>query len=83
MINTDILPVEPEVKKRLQDFSSQYKRFANLHLEVVEATDSYATIQASQKGHKTRLSNEEITDRVKDLFKGEMPENYDIRLLVR
>lgn len=49
MKNLDLLPLSPEVKKRLDEFARQYARMAHIVIEIVSFSESRLIVRAEQK----------------------------------
>lgn len=82
MKNIELLPVNTAAKERLREFSQQYKRFAKLHIEVLNVDNNAIAVRAYQtEAVKGRyLTASEIVERVKKMFDGEIPEEYKVHV---
>ena len=49
MKNLDLLPLSPEVKKRLDEFARQYARMAHIVIEIVSFSEGRLIVRAEQK----------------------------------
>ncbi|MDR1918676.1 MAG: hypothetical protein LBQ65_03390 [Tannerellaceae bacterium] len=80
MKNLDLLPVSEESKKRIATFSRMYRQSAHIAIEVVSFNDSRLIVRAEQKDavNDKRLSKAELSERVRELFKGEIPEDWKL-----
>ena len=80
MKNLDLLPLSPEVKKRLDEFARQYARMAHIVIEIVSFSESRLIVRAEQKDlvNGQFLSKKELHERVREMFKGEIPEDWKL-----
>lgn len=80
MKNLDLLPLTAEVKKRLEEFAKQYHRMAHIVVEIVSYEEGRLIVRAEQKDlvNGKFLSKKELTERVRDMFKGEIPEEWKL-----
>lgn len=80
MKNLDLLPLSVESKKRLEEFAKQYKRYAHIVVEVVSFNEDRLIVRAEQKDmvNNVFLSKKELTERTREMFKGEIPENWKL-----
>lgn len=80
MKNIELLPLPTEGKKRLAEFASQYRRMAHVVIEVVSFDDNRLIVRAEQKDmvNDKFLTKKELTDRVRDMFRGEIPEEWKL-----
>lgn len=80
MKNLDLLPLSAEVKKRLEEFAKQYRRMAHIVVEIVSYSDSRLIVRAEQKDlvNDKFLTKKELTERVRDMFKGEIPDDWKL-----
>ena len=80
MKNLDLLPLSVESRKRLNEFAMQYKRFAHIVVEVISFNEGRLIVRAEQKDlvNETLLSKKELTERVREIFKGEIPNDWKL-----
>lgn len=80
MKNLDLLPLSAEVKKRLEEFAKQYRRMAHIVVEIVSYSDSRLIVRAEQKDlvNDKFLTKKELAERVRDMFKGEIPDDWKL-----
>mgnify|MGYP000739052571 FL=1 len=80
MKNLDLLPLSPEVKKRLDEFARQYARMAHIVIEIVSFSEGRLIVRAEQKDlvNGQFLSKKELHERVREMFKGEIPEDWKL-----
>ena len=80
MKNLDLLPLSAEVKKRLEEFAKQYRRMAHIVVEIVSYSDGRLIVRAEQKDlvNDKFLTKKELTERVRDMFKGEIPDDWKL-----
>lgn len=80
MKNIDLLPIPSEAKERLNEFAKQYKMFAHIIVEVVTFKDNRLVVRTEQKDLDAgkQLSSKELHKRVKDMFAGEIPEEWTL-----
>lgn len=82
MEGIDLIPVSEEKKNRLVIFAQHYAKFANIHIKVLEADESSATVRVTQHYNKQGKYQDQkgLIERTKDTFKGEVPDGYDIHV---
>lgn len=80
MKNLDLLPLSAEVKKRLEEFAKQYRRMAHIVVEIVSYSEGRLIVRAEQKDlvNDKFLSKKELTERIRDMFKGEIPDDWKL-----
>lgn len=80
MKNLESLPLTAEVKKRLEKFAKQYRRMAHIVVEIVSYEEGRLIVRAEQKDlvNGKFLSKKELADRVREMFKGEIPEDWKL-----
>ena len=80
MKNLDLLPLTAEVKQRLEEFAKQYRRLAHIVIEIVSYSEGRLIVRAEQKDlvNDKFLSKKELTERVREMFKGEIPEDWKL-----
>ena len=80
MKNLEILPLSAESKKRIDEFAKQYQRYWHISIEVVSYSDSRLIIRAEQKDlvNDKFLTKKELTERVREMFKGEIPDDWKL-----
>lgn len=80
MKNLDLVPLSSEVKKRLDELAKQYARMAHIIIEVVSFSEDRLIVRAEQKDlvNSRFLSKKELNERVREMFKGEIPENWKL-----
>lgn len=80
MKNLESLPLTAEVKKRLEEFAKQYRRMAHIVVEIVSYEEGRLIVRAEQKDlvNGKLLSKKELTERVREMFKGEIPEDWKL-----
>ena len=72
MKNLDLLPLSPEVKKRLDEFARQYARMAHIVIEIVSFSEGRLIVRAEQKD----LVNGQFLS--KKELQGEIPEDWKL-----
>jgi hypothetical protein len=79
MRGLESLPLIEEKKKRISEFVLMYKR-NGIVIEVVSFANDRLIVRAEQKNAVGRkhLSKQELTDRVRELFKGEIPDTWKV-----
>ena len=82
MEGLDLIPLSDTARARVASFAQQYGRFANIHMKVLEADDNSATIRVVQHYNKQNKYQDTkgLIDRVKDVFNGEVSEDYKIHV---
>ena len=82
MKNLELLPLTYEVKKRLSTFAKQYSRMAHIIIEIVSFDEEKKRliVRAEQKDmvNNVFLSKKELTERTRELFQGEIPEDWKL-----
>ena len=80
MKNIELLPLPIEGKKRLETFAQQYRRMAHIAIDVVSFEDGRLIVRAEQKDmvNDKFLTKKELTQRVRDMFRGEIPEEWKL-----
>ena len=80
MKNLEILPLSAESKKRIEEFARQYQRYAHIAIEIVSYSEGRLIGRAEQKDlvNDKFLSKKELTERVRDMFKDEIPEDWKL-----
>ena len=80
MKNLELLPLSAEVKKRLEEFAKQYRRYGHIVIEIVSYSEGRLIVRAEQKDlvNDKFLSKKELTERVREMFKGEIPEDWKL-----
>ena len=80
MKNLEILPLSAESKKRIEEFALQYQRYAHIAIEIVSYSEGRLIVRAEQKDlvNDKFLSKKELTERVRDMFKDEIPEDWKL-----
>ena len=82
MKNLELLPLTDEVKKRLSTFAKQYSRMAHIIIEIVSFDEEKKRliVRAEQKDmvNNVFLSKKELTERTRELFQGEIPEDWKL-----
>ncbi len=80
MKNLELLPLTAEVKKRLEEFAKQYRRIAHIVIEIVSYSENRLIVRAEQKDlyNDKFLSKKELTERVREMFKGEIPDDWKL-----
>ena len=78
MKNLELLPIADEAKKRINEFAKLYKRNAHVVVYVVSFEDNRLIVRAEQKDlvNGKLLSKKELTERVREMFKGELPDEW-------
>ena len=81
MKNIELLPISSEAKKRLNEFALQYKKHGHIVVEIVSFNDNRLIVRVEQKdlspGSK-HLNKTELENRVKEMFKGELPPEFKL-----
>lgn len=80
MKNLDLLPLTTEVKKRIDEFTKQYRRMAHIVVEIVSYSEGRLIVRAEQKDlvNDKFLTKKELTERVREMFKGEIPDDWKL-----
>jgi len=80
MKNLDLLPVSEEKRKRLATGSRMYQQYGHIVIDIVSFKDNRLIVRAEQKDmvNNKHLSKKELTERVRDMFKGEIPEEWKL-----
>ena len=80
MKNLEILTLSAESKKRIEEFARQYQRYAHIAIEIVSYSEGRLIVRAEQKDlvNDKFLSKKELTERVRDMFKDEIPEDWKL-----
>lgn len=80
MKNLELLPLTAEVKKQLEEFAKQYRRIAHIVIEIVSYSENRLIVRAEQKDlyNDKFLSKKELTERVREMFKGEIPDDWKL-----
>lgn len=80
MRNLDLLPLTTEVKKRIDEFAKQYRRMAHIVVEIVSYSEGRLIVRAEQKDlvNDKFLTKKELTERVREMFKGEIPDDWKL-----
>ncbi|MFR7463953.1 MAG: hypothetical protein ACLUVG_00620 [Phocaeicola vulgatus] len=81
MKNLDLLPLSPEVKKRLDEFARQYARMAHIVIEIVSFSEGRLIDPCWSRRDLVNgqfLSKKELHERVREMFKGEIPEDWKL-----
>ena len=80
MKNLDLLPLSAESKKRIDEFAKQYQRYGHISIEVVSYSDGRLIVRAEQKDlvNDKFLTKKELTERVREMFKGEIPDDWKL-----
>lgn len=80
MKNLDLLPLTTEVKKRIDEFAKQYRRMAHIVVEIVSYSEGRLIVRAEQKDlvNDKFLTKKELTERVREMFKGEIPDDWKL-----
>ena len=76
----NLVPLSAESKKRIDEFAKQYQRYGHISIEVVSYSDSRLIIRAEQKDlvNDKFLTKKELTERVREMFKGEIPDDWKL-----
>ena len=80
MKNLELLPLPAESKKRIDEFARQYQRMGHISIEVVSYNEGRLIVRAEQKDlvNDKFLSKKELTERIRDMFKGEIPDDWKL-----
>ena len=80
MKNLELLPLPAESKKRIDEFARQYQRMGHISIEVVSYNEGRLIVRAEQKDlvNDKFLSKKELTERIREMFKGEIPDNWKL-----
>jgi len=80
MKNLEILPLSAESKKRIEKFARQYQRYVHIAIEIVSYSEDRLIVRAEQKDlvNDKFLSKKELTERVRNMFKDEIPEDWKL-----
>jgi hypothetical protein len=80
MKNLDLLSIEEEKKKRLKTFARAYRQNARIFIDVISFKDNQLVVRVEQKelvGERL-LNHKELIDRVKKMFKDEIPDDWKL-----
>lgn len=81
MKNVELLPITSEARKRLTEFARQYRQFAQIVVEVVSYHEGKLVVRVEQKQvNGKQLTRKELVDRVRDLFKSEIPDDWTLNI---
>lgn len=80
MKNLDLLPLTAESKKRIAEFARQYQRYGHITIEIVSYSEGRLIVRAEQKDlvNDKFLTKKELTERVREMFKGEIPDDWKL-----
>lgn len=80
MKQIDLLPLSAEKKKRLSTFAALYKKNAHIIIEVVSFENERLIVRAEQKDfvNGKKLNKKELSERVRDMFRGEIPDEWKL-----
>jgi len=80
MKNLELLPLSEEKKKRLKTFARMYRQNARIFIEVVSFGDNRLVVRIEQKElvNGKFLNKKELIDRTRDMFKGEIPDDWKL-----
>lgn len=80
MKGIELLPISAESQKRLKEMSAQYRRFSRIYIEIISFSGNRIIVRAEQKElvNGRLLSKSELTNRVRELFKGEIPDDWKL-----
>lgn len=80
MKNLDLLPLTAEVKRRLEELAKQYRRYGHIVIEIISYSEGRLIVRAGQKDlvNDKFLSKKELTDRVREMFKKEIPDDWKL-----
>ena len=80
MKNIELLPISEEAKRRLNEFATQYKRFAHIIVEIVSFNEGRLIVRVEQKDlvNGKMLTKKELADRVRKMFDGEIPIDWKL-----
>ena len=80
MKNLELLPLSAESKKRIEEFARQYQRYGHIAVEIVSYSEGRLIVRTEQKDliNGKFLSKKELTERVREMFKGEIPEEWKL-----
>jgi len=80
MNNLELLPLSEEKKKRLKTFARMYRQNARIFFEVVSFDGSRIVVRVEQKElvNGKFLNKKELIDRTRDMFKGEIPDDWKL-----
>jgi hypothetical protein len=80
MKNLDLLPISEEKKNRLSVGARLYQQHAHLIIDVVSLNNNRLIVRAEQKDRANGklLNKKEVSERVRELFKGEIPEDWKL-----
>jgi hypothetical protein len=80
MKNLDLLPISNENKERLSVGARLYQQHAHLIIEIVSFENNRIIVRAEQKDRadKKLLNKKEIVERVRELFKGWVPDEWKL-----
>lgn len=78
MKKLSLLPLPEENKKRIAGFADVYRRMAHIVIEIVSFADDRLIVRVEQKDmvNNRFLTKKELSQRVRDLFAGEIPDNW-------
>lgn len=80
MKNLELLPLSAESKKRITEFAKQYQRYGHIAIEIVSYSEGRLIVRAEQKDlvNDKFLTKKELTERVREMFKGEIPDDWKL-----
>ena len=82
MKGLDMLHINKEQKDRIATFARQYKQNARIFIEVVSFSDNRLIVRVEQKElvNGRQLGKKELEDRVRNMFKGEIPNDWKLTI---
>jgi len=82
MKNLELLPLSEETKKRLNEFAIQYKRYGHIVVEIISFDENRLIVRVEQKDlvNGLQLTKSELEKRVRDMFSGEIPEEWSLTI---
>jgi hypothetical protein len=77
----ELLPISEENRAVVTALFLQYRRFGKIEIRIVKVKKTYSVLSIDQKEgyvNDTVLSDEQLKTDVKAIFKGMLPENYEL-----
>ena len=80
MKNLELLPLPEEKKKKLKTFARMYRQNARIFIDVVSFEENRIIVRIEQKEliNGTFLNKNELIERAREMFKGEIPEDWKL-----
>ncbi len=80
MKNLNLLPIPEEKKKRIATFARMYKQNARIYIDIISFEKNQLVVRVEQKEmvNDKFLNHKELIERARDMFKGEIPEDWKL-----